>query len=73
MFPPHHAPAQVPMKHFGMLLAGGLVASAVIVHSPAPAVAQTMVCTTTTKTVTYYFSDGSYAVHTESVRLCQPI
>lgn len=61
------------MRSFRTLFTLGAVALATAVATPAPAAAQLYECITTTKTVKYYFSDGSYAVDTRSVTLCRPI
>lgn len=61
------------MRFAQTLFALAVLALAAVAGTPARASAQTMVCTTTTKTITYYFSDGSYAVDERSVKFCQPI
>ena len=62
------------MKPIGLRLAGGgLIAFALAAGWPAPVAAQTLVCTTTTRTTTWYFPDGSYVSHKEEVTYCRPI
>lgn len=61
------------MRRKLMPLSVVLLAAALVAKAPAPAVAQTMVCKTTTKTTTWYFSNGSFARHTETVVYGEPI